>query len=252
MRCFYTTPPPSIPPEQLASGSRRVSRQRLASGSQPVSRQSCLPVDPAEYPARGSPVDPSQYPARAACQWIPLSIPEQLASGSRRVSRQSGSPVDPAEYPAGPAPAQHPARAARQWIPPSIPPERLASGSRRVSHQSSPPMGVVREWIPSSITPASGSRRVSHHSSPPVESGKYPAEYPRAARQRIPPSIPLSIPCRWILPSIRPISSQSGSPVFASGSRQYPARAARQFGFAVGARACALQSAGLAVASADA
>ena len=165
-------------------------------------------------------MDPSQYPARAACQWIPLSIPEQLASGSRRVSRQSGSPVDPAEYPAGPAPAQHPARAARQWIPPSIPPERLASGSRRVSHQSSPPMGIVREWIPSSITPASGSRRVSHHSSPPVESGKYPAEYPRAARQRIPPSIPLSIPCRWILPSIRPISSQSGSPVFASGSRQ--------------------------------
>ena len=43
--------PPSIPPEQLASGSR------------PVSRQSC------------SPVDPAQYPARAARQWIPPSIP---------------------------------------------------------------------------------------------------------------------------------------------------------------------------------
>ena len=224
MRCFYTTPPPSIPPEQLASGSRRVSRQRLASGSQPVSRQSCLPVDPAEYP-------------RAARQWIPPSIPpERLTSGSRRVSRRTG-----------PRPASR-----QSGSPVSIPPERLASGSRRVFHQSSPPMGVVREWVPSSITPASGSRRVSHHSSPPVESGKYPAEYPRAARQRIPPSIPLSIPCRWILPSIRPISSQSGSPVFASGSRQYPARAARQFGFAVGARACALQSAGLAVASADA
>ena len=93
--------PPSIPPEQLVSGSRR------------VSRQSCLPVDPA------------QYPARAARQWIPPSIPpERLASGSRRVSHQSGSPVDPAEYSA---------RAARQWIPPSILPERLASGSRRVS-----------------------------------------------------------------------------------------------------------------------
>ena len=224
MRCFYTTPPPSIPPEQLASGSRRVSRRRLASGSQPVSRQSCLPVDPAEYP-------------RAARQWIPPSIPpERLTSGSRRVSRRTG-----------PRPASR-----QSGSPVSIPPERLASGSRRVSHQSSPPMGVVREWIPSSITPASGSRRVSHHSSPPVESGKYPAEYPRAARQRIPPSIPLSIPCRWILPSIRPISSQSGSPAFASGSRQYPAREARQFGFAVGARACALQSAGLAVASADA
>ena len=47
--------PPSIPPERLASGSRRVSRQS------------------------GSPVDPAEYP------------PERLASGSRRVSRQSGS-----------------------------------------------------------------------------------------------------------------------------------------------------------------
>ena len=56
--------PPSIPPELLASGSRRVSRQS------------------------GSPVDPVEYP------------PERLASGSRRVSRQSGSPVDPAKYPA--------------------------------------------------------------------------------------------------------------------------------------------------------
>ena len=80
--------PPSIPPEQLASASRR------------VSRQSC------------SPVDPAKYLARAAGQWIPPSIPpellasesippEWLASGSRRVSRHSGShqsspPVDPA------------------------------------------------------------------------------------------------------------------------------------------------------------
>ena len=68
------------------------------------------------------------------------------------------------------APIQYPARADRQWIPPSILPEWLASGSRRVSQSSSP-----------------------------VD----PAEYPRVARQWIPPSSPLSIPCRWILPSIR-------------------------------------------------
>ena len=109
MRCFYTTPPPSIPPEQLASGSRR------------VSRQSCLSVDPA------------QYPARASRQWIPPSIPperlasgsrqvscQRLASGSRRVSRESGSPGDAAEYPA-----------------------RVA-GSRRASHQSSPPIDPAK------------------------------------------------------------------------------------------------------------
>ena len=121
--------PPSIPPDQLAFGSRR------------VSRQSSSPVDPAQYPARAArqwippnipPVDPAQHPARAARQWIPPSIPpEQLASGSRRVSRQSSWPVDPAEYPTN---------AARLWIPPSIPPippsvppEQPASGSRRVS-----------------------------------------------------------------------------------------------------------------------
>ena len=139
--------PPGILPEQLASGSRR------------VSRQSC------------SPVDPAQYPARAAHQWIPPSIPpERLASGCRQVSRQlasaslpvsrpvshqSCSPVDPAKYPAQvshqssppvdpaeyPADAEHPrvdpaeyfARVARQWIPPSIPLEQPASGSCRVS-----------------------------------------------------------------------------------------------------------------------
>ena len=127
-----TSRPHPVSREQLASGSRPVSR--------PVSRQSSWPVDPAQYPARATrqwippsipleqlAVDPAQYPARAACQWIPPSIPpELLASGSRRVSRQSGSPVDPAEYPA---------RAARQWIPPSIPPEdpTIARGSRRVS-----------------------------------------------------------------------------------------------------------------------
>ena len=118
--------PPSIPPEQLVSGSRR------------VSRQSC------------SPVDPAQYPARAARQWISPSIPpELLASGSRRVSRQSCSPVDPAQYPA---------RAARQWIPASIPlriPEQLASGSRRVSRQpvdpAEHPTRAARQWIPPSI-----------------------------------------------------------------------------------------------------
>ena len=105
--------PPSIPPEQLASGSRR------------VSRQSCSPVDPAEYPAR------------AARQWIPPSIPPELlavetgASSHRRaprVSRQSGSPVDPA-------------RVARQGIP-RVSPERLASGSLRVSRQSPPSIPV--------------------------------------------------------------------------------------------------------------
>ena len=85
------------------------------------------------------------------------------------------------------APTQYPARAALQWIRPSIPPEQLVSGSRRVSRQSCSPVD--------------------------------PAEYPtRAARQWIPGSIPLSIPCRWILPSIRPVSSRSGSPLFASVS----------------------------------
>ena len=91
--------PPGIPPEQLASGSRRVS-------------------------------------ARAARQWIPPRAARQwLANGSRRVSRQSGSPVDPAEYPTTAArqcsspvdPAKYPARVARQWIPPSIPPEQPAN-----------------------------------------------------------------------------------------------------------------------------
>ena len=107
--------PPSIPPEQLVSGSRR------------VSRQSCLPVDPAQYPARAARqwIPPSIPPERlasgsrrvsrrAARQWIPPSIlPERLASGSRRVFCQRGSPVDPAEYPA---------RVARQWIPRSSSP----------------------------------------------------------------------------------------------------------------------------------
>ena len=167
---------------------------------------------------------PTQYPARAARQWIPPSIPpEQLASG-----RQSCSPVDPAEYPA---------RAARQWIPPSIPPEQLASGSRRVSRQScSDPARAARQWIPPSITPGPEqlASRVSRQSSPPVDPAEYPAEYPsaRVGRQWIGASIPLSIPWRWILPSIRPASSRSGLPVLASGSRQYPARAARQSGFA--------------------
>ena len=148
------------------------------------------------YPASGSPVSiPPVDPAQYPARAARQWIP--------RVSRQSGLPVDPAEYPA---------RAARQWIPPSIPP---ASESR-----------VARQWIPPSSWPVD------------------PAEYPtRAARQWIPPSIPLArqwfppsilvrIVCRWILPSIRPVSSRSGSPVFASGSRQYPARAARQPGFA--------------------
>ena len=124
LRCFYTTPPPRIPPEQLASGSRRVSRQS------------------------GSPVDPAEYLARAACQWIPPSIPperippsippERLASGSCRVSRQSGSPVDPSEYPAeyplpvDPAehPAEHPLPVDPAEYPASIPPVWFCSMSK--------------------------------------------------------------------------------------------------------------------------
>ena len=146
LRCFYTTPPPGIPLEQLASGSHRVSRrvsrqscsrvdpvppsippELLASGSRRVSRQSGSPVDPAETPARAArqwipprlpPERSPEYPARAArhAQWIPPSIPLSVS--------QSSSPADPAEYPA---------RVARQWIPPSTPPEQPASGSRRVS-----------------------------------------------------------------------------------------------------------------------
>ena len=131
MRCFHTTPPPSILPEQLANGSCR------------VSRQSSSPVDPARAARQW-------IPPSTGRQWIPPSIPpERLASGSRPVSRQSGSLVDPAQSSAKAAgldPAQYPARAARlraarQWIPPGIPrvsrypasiePERLASGARQ-------------------------------------------------------------------------------------------------------------------------
>ena len=66
-------------PTQYPARAARQWIEQLASGSRRVSRQSCSPV---------------------ARQWIPPSIPpERLASGSRRVPRQSGSPVDPAEYP---------------------------------------------------------------------------------------------------------------------------------------------------------
>ena len=182
--------PTQYPPEQLASGSCR------------VSRQSCLPVDPA------------QYPARAARQWIPPSIPpERLASGSRRVSRQSGSPVDPAEYPA---------RAAREWIPPSIPPEQLASsispellasGSRQVSCQSGYPTRAARQSSPlvdSAKYPAeyaSGSRQASHQSSPPVDPAEYPAEYPLPVD---PEPERLASIRQWMTP----VSRQSSSPVW--------------------------------------
>ena len=183
---LHHAPQPSILPEQLASGSRR------------VSRQSSSPVDPAKYPTRDARqrIPPSippellasgsrQVPARAARQWIPPSIPpELLAGGSPRVSRQNGSPGHPTEYPA---------RAARQW--------RLASGSRRVSRQSSWPVDPAqypakpaRRWIPPSIPPerlASESRQVSRQSSWPVNPAQYPA---RAARSRR-------------------VSRQSGSPV---------------------------------------
>ena len=85
--------PPSIPPEQLASGSRR------------VSRQSCSPVDPAEYPAR------------AAGQWVPPSIPPERIPPSIPPER-----IPPSIPPERLASGEYPARAARQWIPPSIPP----------------------------------------------------------------------------------------------------------------------------------
>ena len=189
MRCFYTTPPPSIPLEQLTSGSRR------------VSRQSCSPVGPAEYPAR------------AARQWIPPSIsPELLASGSRRVSRQSCLPVDPAEYPA---------RAACQWIPPRIPPEQLASeslpvsrellasgperltsGSRQVSHQSGSPVDSAKY----------------------PTTAEYPAEYPRVARWRIPPNIPPEDVDPAKYPAENPLPMDP-----ADESCQYQAGAARQY-----------------------
>ena len=179
MRCFYTTPPPSIPPEQLVSGSRR------------VSRQSCLPVDPAQYPARAARqwIPPSIPPERlasgsrrvsrrAARQWIPPSIlPERLASGSRRVFCQRGSPVDPAEYPAS---------VARQWIPHT----------------------VARQWIPPSI-PLS-----IPHSSSPVDPAEYPAEYPLPVDPaEYPPSIKperLASIRQWI----PPVSRQKSSPVW--------------------------------------
>ena len=152
--------PPSIPPELLASGSPSILPERLASGSRRVSRQSCSPADPRVSRQSGSPVDPAD---------------------------QSSSPVDPAEYPTRAARQwipEYPARAARQRIPPSIPPELLTSGSpsippERLASGSRRPEQLV-----------SGSRRVSHQSSPPVDPAEYPAECPRVARQRVPPSIP--------------------------------------------------------------
>ena len=91
MRCFYTTPPPSVLPEQLASGSRRVSPEQplnpgppelLASGSRPVSRQSSSPVDPAEYPTRAAEQPTRAARAGAARQHLPVdpASTEQLAS----------------------------------------------------------------------------------------------------------------------------------------------------------------------------
>ena len=146
--------PPSIPPEESASGPPSIPPNNSASGSRPVSRQ------------RSPPVDPAQYPAKQFCQWIPSSIPPE-ESGSGPVSRQTIPPVDPVQYPA---------KGVRQWT--SIPPNNSASGSRRVSRQSC--------WQGDPL--ASGSRRVSRQSGSPVD----PAEHP--ASQWIPPSIPVSIP----------------------------------------------------------
>ena len=93
LRCFCTTPPPSVPPEQLASR---------------VSYQSCSPVDPAEYPARAarqwipsSPAYPAEYPAEYPlpvyrAEYLASIEPEWLASICQwipPVSRQSSSPV---------------------------------------------------------------------------------------------------------------------------------------------------------------
>ena len=205
--------PPSIPPERLASGSRRVSRQS------------------------GSP----EYPARAARQWIPPSIPqERLASGSRRVSAQSSLPVDPAECPS-PVDSRVFRQSSSPVVPQSIPPEqhasgsrRDASGSRRVSRKSGSPVDPAEypaRWIPPE-QPGSGYSAPSIPLSWPVDPAKYPALASgsrRVSQRRVAREW---IPCRWILPSIWPVSSRSGSPVLASGSRQYPARAVRQSGFA--------------------
>ena len=71
--------PPSIPPERLASGSRRVS---LASGSRRVSRQSGSPVDPAR--------DPAEYPASIEPSLRPASIRQWIRQYSATAARQSG------------------------------------------------------------------------------------------------------------------------------------------------------------------
>ena len=100
--------------------------EQLASGSRPVSRQSCSPAAPerlAKWIPRGSqrssPVDPIIPPA----------------SGSRRVSHQSSPPAQSGEYPAEYVdhaeypqhPTEYPLLVKPPVDPASIPPEQLAS-----------------------------------------------------------------------------------------------------------------------------
>ena len=101
--------PPSIPPEQPASASCRVSQS-------------------------SSPVDPAKYPARVARQWISPSIPPEQPASASRVSRSS-SPVHPAEYP-----AECPLPVDPAEYPASIEPERVAKWIPPVSRQSSSPV----------------------------------------------------------------------------------------------------------------
>ena len=173
MRCFYTTPPPSIPPEQLASETRQVSCQsgslvnfkypaagqwippslpptrspEQASGSRPVSRPPLNPAEPEQLsgcrPVSRTQVDPAEYPAR---QWVAPRILPEPVHPAQYPARQwiplskSSWPVDAAQYPA------------RKWILLSIPPERLSSGSRRVSRQSGSPVDPAKY-------PAAGARK---------------------------------------------------------------------------------------------
>ena len=145
----------------------------------------------------------------------PARAAAREATGSRRVYRQSCSPVDPAQY--------------QPSIPPVDPAEQSWPVNRThpVSHQScamdpakyhpakypAEYPRVARQWL------ASGSRRVSHQNSPPV--------YPRVACL---PSIPSSspeypaeyprAPRQWIPPSI-PLRIPYRCPA------EYPARSSR-------------------------
>ena len=196
-------------------------------------------MNPAKYPARAVfrqsclPVDPAEYPARAARQWIaPSTLPERLAGRFRRVSHQqpaSGSRRESALQWIPP-----------QWIPPSIrgsrqvslsiPPQQPAGRSRRVSR-----------WVTqtsSPVDPAEYPARVARQSSSPAEPAEYLTEQPASGSRRVPRQVsqsssavdPAEYPAECPLPVGPAEYPASCSPAFASGSRKYPARAARQSG----------------------